>query len=63
MHGEIRLSFFYGGAGFSAGSQGGAFTCRSAADCTCQRYLVAPVSAAELRAAGITDASGFERYS
>ncbi len=63
LHGAIRLLFFSGDAGFSAGSQGGAVTCRSAADCTCQRYLAPPVSAAELRAAGITDASGVERYS
>jgi len=62
LYGAIRLLFFYGDAGFSAGSQGGAVTCRSGADCTYQRYLADPASAAELRAAGITDASSFERY-
>jgi hypothetical protein len=62
LYGAIRLLFFYGDAGFSANGQGGAVTCRSGADCTYQRYLADPASAAELRAAGITDAAGFERY-
>lgn len=62
MYGAVRLLFFYADQGFRPDTQGGAVTCQSGADCTYQRYLADPASAQELRAAGVTDAAGFERY-
>ena len=62
LYGALRLLFFYADQGYSADNRGGAVTCRSGADCTYQRYLADPTYAAELRAAGVTDAAGFERY-
>ena len=62
LYGAVRLLFFYGDSGNVATGQGPAVACQSGPDCTYQRYLADPSSAAELRAAGITDAAGFERY-
>ncbi len=62
LYGALRLLFFYADQGYSADNQGGAVTCRTGADCTYRRYLTDPAYAAELRAAGVTDAAGFERY-
>ncbi len=60
LYGAVRLLFFYADQGFQP--TGSAATCQSGADCTYQRYLADPASAQELRAAGVTDAAGFERY-
>ena len=56
----VKALFFFGDNGYRGADLGGSLTCGGGADCVYQRYR--EDSAAELAAAGITDAASFGGY-
>ncbi len=62
MYVGVRLLFVYADDGYRIASQGGQIACSTGPDCTYHRYLDDPPSAAQLRAAGVTDAASFQSY-
>jgi hypothetical protein len=56
----VKALFFFGDNGYRPTELGGSLTCTGGADCVFARYR--EDSAAELAAAGITDASSFTGF-
>ncbi|HEY7133000.1 MAG TPA: hypothetical protein VH440_12160 [Candidatus Limnocylindrales bacterium] len=56
----VKALFFFGDNGYRPTELGGSLTCSGGADCVYQRYR--EDNAAELAAAGITDASSFTSF-
>jgi hypothetical protein len=56
----VKALFFFGDNGYRPTELGGSITCTGGADCVYQRYR--QDNAAELAAAGITDASSFTSF-
>ena len=57
----VKALFFYADNGYRDASAGGPISCSSGADCVYQRYLIIDdgARAADLEAAGVTDAASF----
>ena len=60
----VKALFFYADNGYRDASAGGPISCSSGADCVYQRYLIIDdgARAADLEAAGVTDAASFTAF-
>ena len=58
----VKALFFFGDNGYRPTELGGSLACTSGADCVYARYKEDPANAAELAAAGITDADSFTAF-